>query len=171
MLSGPWTRRGLAPVLGGFVLADSLTGTTLGKPEVKIEGDNKRKKRKKRQRKSCGDCVCPPDRRLAEIEACRAQHGVAVSGECDCAWFNGDESPGDFPCNGDCLCWLTAEGTGFCGEFNPPLPEQGNGDCVRNADCPPVPAGPGLVFDRACVFWPHSGGRYCWPACQPRPVT
>lgn len=123
-------------------------------------------KGKKGSSSSCPDCICPPDTRFAAVEACRARPGgVAVPGECDCAWLS--EDPRDFPCRDTCLCWLTVQGTGFCGTFDPPLPDEGSQRCSADVPCPPITLG-GQVFDQACVVWPDGDGPFCWPACEPR---
>jgi hypothetical protein len=177
------TRRDAMRVLVGLPLAGGLASLlTPGEPASARKHGRKPEKKHRRARgkkdrnradPDCPTCTCPPDRRLAAVDACRAKQGVAVAGSargdgCNCAWLNSATSPNDYRCNGECLCWLTVEGSGWCGAYDPPLPDRGTQPCFASTDCPPIIAGTGLALTQACVIWPNGGGPYCWPQCAPR---
>jgi hypothetical protein len=183
------TRRRVVHVLAGLPLAavaTSLAGSSQASHAANAKGGTPCRRRRDRHRPphrkqpnaSCPECICPPgpdptgtcppDPRLTAIETCRANHGVAVDGTCDCAWLDSARSPADYLCPHACLCWLTVEGTGHCGVYSPPLPDRGTQACFSSTQCPPLTLG-AQVYDQACVVWPDGGGPYCWPACDPRP--
>ncbi len=170
------TRRRTVRLLAGAPLAGLLASLVSMPAPARAKKRRGRRRKSQRNGRDAGrtpdrnasghNAICPPDPRLTAIETCRArQGGVAVPGACDCAWVSGD--PGDFPCRDTCLCWLTVEGTGFCGTYSPPLPDEGSQGCSADLPCPPITLG-GQVFDQACVVWPNGGGPFCWPACAPR---
>src|SRR4051812_32284816 len=75
----PETRRGALRMLAGAPLAGVLAAR-LSAPEPARARKRGRKHHKKRQdtaSRDCPDCTCPPDPRLAAIDACRARQGLA----------------------------------------------------------------------------------------------
>jgi hypothetical protein len=63
-------------------------------------------------------------------------------------------SPNDYRCNGECLCWLTLEGSGWCGAYDPPLP-----GCTSSEDC--APGEVCWVIDGICTCEGSDGNCYC----------
>jgi hypothetical protein len=163
------TRRDAMRVLVGLPLAGGLASLlTPGEPASARKHGRKPEKKHRRARgkkdrnradPDCPTCTCPPDRRLAAVDACRAKQGVAVAGSargdgCNCAWLNSATSPNDYRCNGECLCWLTLEGSGWCGAYDPPLP-----GCTSSEDC--APGEVCWVIDGICTCEGSDGNCTC----------
>ncbi len=141
------------------------TGTDRAKAKPRKRGKDPTRKtaaaRDKAPKKAKATCT-------PAIEACWDKHGVPVRGACECAWIADQDgvTVGDFPCQGDCICMLTIEGTGFCGGA-PPLPDGGSDGCAQSADCAPIVHDDGRVTETACIVWGNNAP-FCYVACKPR---
>jgi hypothetical protein len=185
----PQTRRGTMRVLAGAPLAGLLTALLPPSDRVQARKPKGKKGKGKKGKRSggkpgtppqntagCPDCTCPPDPRMAAVETCWANGGIAVQGECDCGWFHNIRSR--IACDTDvygspCACFATFEMTGFCGQGVLPVggAEQ---DCFSSAECAPKveeDGDGGLVLrDHACVWLSTAGKFQCWGACHTRPA-
>jgi hypothetical protein len=162
-----------APLIGTLTVLLPAVARTQARKSRGKPSKHRGKPGKKQPSNTCPDCTCPPDPRIAAVDACRAARGIPVEGECSCGWFN--SLFGAFGCPEipspriPCACFATIEMTGFCGEGV--VPAGGTGTtCSTSDECPTLPAESGMVRDQACVYFRHTNQFECWTACQSRPA-